>query len=88
MYLPFMIFSLFVVVFCAEKKLFWGRTFLIGNRFSKIMQQISGQSKGRILQKKIFDYELNEIENVCEIPLSETRNHTLIASRLALGFSG
>ena len=68
-YLPSMIF------FSTENpysKLFICKTLLIVIPFSNFSQHILGQ-----FSKKIFCLQLKEIENICEILLSESRNHTL-----------
>ena len=54
-------------------KLFLGRTFSIVKRFLKLFQHILGQTK----HKKVF-LQLKEIEDIHEIPLSESRNYTLV----------
>ena len=63
-----------------HSKLFFGRTFSIANRFSKFLQHILGQTK-RYFCKENSLYQLNEIEDIREIPLSESRNYTLTFCR-------
>ena len=58
-------------------KLFLDITFSIVNRFLNFLQHILGQTKRQILQRKKGCLQLNEIEDIREIPLSEGRNYTL-----------
>ena len=53
-----------------------GQKFLMVDQFSKFLLHIFGQSIN--FAREIFCIQLSFLENICEILLSETRNHTLV----------
>ena len=70
-----------IIIFCTENpysKLFLGRTFLIFKISAPHFKT------NYVFSMEIFCLQLNYKENISEIPLSETRNHTLIHVELYL----
>ena len=67
------------MIFCTEKSLFkivFYRTFKCQPIFKLFAAHFRSNS-APFSAKKILCQKLNEIENICEIPLSESRKHTL-----------